>query len=394
MRDLPVDPRASIAKAQALLASDRVEAAEPILRGILRAQPGLPPARALWARVLRELGRVPEARDIQEQLVNEFPGDFTQRFDLAETLLQLGDYERGWREYRHRYRMPHTAALERQIPCPRWDGRALEGRRILLHDEQGFGDTLQFLRFVPWVKERGGSVILQVHPALLGLARALTGCDRLIGRDRVPPPFDLHCELMNLPMALGLRLADLPGPIPYFTADALLVEQWRERLNPLPRPWVALAWAGSLAHAYDRKRSLSVARLAPLAAAGVTFLSVQKGPKATQAQTPPPGLRLVDLSSENRSFDDSAAILSLADLLITIDSAPAHLAGALGRPVWTLLPFAPDWRWLFGRDDTPWYPTMRLFRQSSRGDWPSVLERVARELETLLPSGAASPPAG
>jgi hypothetical protein len=378
---------AAIVKAQALLAADKAEAAEELLRGVA-ARPELPLAQALYARSLRELGRVEEARSIQEELVKRFPGDFSLRYDLAEMYLQLGEFERGWREYRHRYRMPHTSSLERKIQRPRWDGRPLQGRRILLHDEQGFGDTLQFLRFVPEVKQRGGHVILQVHPALLGLARTLDGCGQLLGRDRVPPAFDVHCELMNLPMVLGVGEADLARRVPYLKADLALVERWRERLSHLGRPVVALAWAGAPSYANDRKRSLSLARLAPLAAAGVTFVSIQKGPKATQAETPPAGLRLEDLTAENRNFDDTAAILSVVDLLVSTDSSPVHLAGALGRPVWTLLSFVPEWRWLLCREDSPWYPTMRLLRQPARGDWAAVLERVARELAAALGTAA------
>lgn len=384
MRHGAIDARTAIAKAQSLLSVDRVEAAEEVLHSALAEEPASVPARILFTRIARELGRTEEALRVQEQLVKEFPGDFSLRFEFAETLLQLGDFERGWREYRHRYRMPHTASLERKIQCRRWDGRPLEGRRILIHDEQGVGDILQFLRFVPWVRGRGGHVILQVQPALLRLAGTVGGHNQLIGRNRVPPKFDLHCELMNLPMVLGLRLTDLPGPVPYLSADPDLVSRWRERLAPLARPLVALAWAGSQAHLHDRKRSLSVSRLAPLALAGVTFVSIQKGPQAAQAEARPPGLPLVDLSAEIRNFDDSAAILRVVDLLVSIDSSPVHLAGALGRPVWTLLPFAAEWRWMLTREDSPWYPTMRLFRQPSRGDWSSVLERVARELRCAL----------
>lgn len=383
MRPQPIDRTAAIRQAQALLNAYRLEAAAEILGSLLAARPDDVPARVLFARTVRELGRVEEARGIQEQLVRELPGDFVFHFDLAETLLLLGDYERGWREYRHRYRMPHTTGLARPIQQPRWDGRPLEGRRILIHDEQGYGDILQFLRFVPRVQERGGHVILEVHPDLLGLAGSLAGRDVLIGRDRLPPAFDVHCELMNLPMVLGLRLGDLPGPVPYLAPDPVLAERWRERLAPLPRPLVALTWAGTPTHAHDRKRSLPLNRLGPLATSGVTFVSIQKGPKAAASQTAPPGMRLVDLGGEIRSFDDTAAILSVVDLLVSADTSPVHLAGALGRPVWTLLPFIPDWRWLLEREDSPWYPTMRLFRQTARGDWEPVLERVARELASL-----------
>jgi hypothetical protein len=195
---------------------------------------------------------------------------------------------------------------------------------------------------------------------------------------------------MNLPMALALQMSDLPGRVPYLQADPELVAKWRERLSCMTRPLVALGWAGAPWYGQDRKRSLSLARLAPLASAGVTFVSIQKGPKASQAETPPAGLRIEDLSTENRNFDDTAAILSAVDLLVSTDSSPVHLAGALGRPVWTLLSFVPEWRWLLHREDSPWYPTMRLFRQPSRGDWQSVLARVAQELGATLP--AAAPP--
>lgn len=393
MRHQPIDAAAAIQEAQTLLGSNRLEAAEPLLRDLLAVRPDVMPARVLLARTVRELGRVEEARAMQEQLVREYPGDFCVRFELSETLLMLGDFERGWREYRHRYRMPQTSVLARNIQSPRWDGRPLAGRRILLHDEQGFGDIFQFLRFVPAVKERGGHVILEVHPDVLGLARTLGGYDQLIGRDRLPPGFDLHCELMNLPMVLGLRMADLPGPVPYLAADPELVSFWRARFDDLPRPIVALVWAGSATHPHDRKRSLSLARMAPLADSRATFVAL-KAPRSAEAQTPPPGLRVIDLAPETRGFDDTAAILSLVDLLISVDTAPAHLAGALGRPVWTLLPFVPDWRWLLGREDSPWYPTMRLFRQAKRGDWGTVLERVAQALPGALtaPCGTAAEP--
>ncbi len=360
-----------------LIARDDLAEAEAALGRILARQPSAVGLHVLHARLLRELGRIEEAGIVQKRLVAVFPGNFSLRFDLAETLLLLGDFAAGWREYRHRYSLPHTVRIERKVQRPRWSGQPLHGGTILIHDEQGYGDTFQFLRLVGRVRERGGRVILQVHPDILPLARRLAGHDVLIARGDLPPPFDFHCELMSLPLALGLRLEDLPGSIPYLSAYPPRIQRWRRRFDGLMRPLIALAWAGSPTHLRDAARSLSLAQFAPLASLGGTFVSVQKGPRAAEAAAPPAGMRLLDLDREINDFEDTAAVLSLADLLISVDSSPIHLAGALGRPVWALIPFLPDWRWLLGRDDSPWYPTMRLFRQPQRGDWAAAISRVA-----------------
>jgi hypothetical protein len=240
---------------------------------------------------------------------------------------------------------------------------------------------------VPWAKQRSGArVILEVTAETLPLAlrsRESLGFDQIVQRGQLPPPFDLHSELMSLPMAMGLTLADLPGKTSYLSPDPERVQRWRKRLAGLPRPLVALVWAGRPSHPNDANRSLTLAQLAPLAQSGVTFLSIQKGPAGAQAATPPPGMPFVSLGDEINDFDDTAAILTTADLLISVDSSPVHLAGALGRPVWVMLPFVPDWRWLLERADTPWYPGMRLFRQPSRGDWGAVINAITPELARL-----------
>jgi len=183
---------------------------------------------------------------------------------------------------------------------------------------------------------------------------------------------------------MGLKLTDLPGaPMPYLTADTAWLEKWRVRLADLPRPLVALCWAGRPEHFNDANRSIALDTLAPLAASGASFLSIQKGPKAAEAKSPPSGMQLTDLSDEIADFDDTAAILSIADLLVSVDSSPVHLAGALGRPAWVLLPLLPDWRWLTDRNDTPWYPGHRLFRQTARSDWASVIAALSGELLML-----------
>lgn len=366
------------------LQANQPEKAETLTRALLANGSGPLHVWAMLATALRRQGRIEETRAIQERLVDAAPQDVSLRFDLAETLLLLGDFDRGWREYRFRYSLPHTTRIERKVQAPRWEGQNLAGKTLLIHDEQGFGDTFQFMRMVPWAKEKSGArVVLQISPEVLPFARRMKGIDALVVRGELPPPFDLHCEMMSLPMAMRLTFADLPGAMPYLFADPVRLKRWRKRLAGLARPRVALVWAGRPEHLNDANRSVTLASLAGFATEGVTFVSVQKGPKAAEAQSPPEGMRLVDLSGEIKDFDDTAAILMNVDLLVSVDSSPVHLAGALGRPAWVMLPFIPDWRWLMGREDTPWYPSVRLFRQPRAGDWDSVVRAMAAELARL-----------
>lgn len=368
-----------------LIDADRLEEAEGLLRQTLTSGTGPLALFAALVKVLRLQCRPDEALPIQRMLVDLSPGDLSQRFDLSEIELLSGDFANGWRNYRYRYSLAHTTLLARKVQRPRWDGQRIEGRTLLIHDEQGFGDTLQFLRLVPQAVQRSGAhVVFQVMPELLGLAqRAGLGAAGIIPSGALPPAFDLHCELMSLPMALGLRLQDLPGPIPYLQPDPERLARWHQRLAALPRPLVALNWAGRPTHFNDAARSVSFATLAPLAGAGVTFLAIQKGPAAAQAEAAPPGMRIERLDNEIADFDDTAAILSIADLLISVDSSPVHLAGALGRAAWVMLPHAPDWRWLTQRTDTPWYPTHRLFRQHRRHRWDEVVADLSAALAKL-----------
>jgi FkbM family methyltransferase len=379
-----VDVTAIERQVRRLLDAQRFEDAETLLRPSLKSGRGPLVLWKLLAAALRPQGKIAETRAIQEMLVAHAPGDLTTRFDLSETLLLLGEFERGWHEYRYRYSLLHTMPIERKVQRPRWSGQSIPGRTLLIHDEQGYGDTFQFMRLVRQAKEKSGArVILEVNAETLSLARRMEGYDDIIARGSLPPAFDFHCEMMSLPMALGLKPDDLPGPMPYLSADPQRVTHWQQRLEGLPRPLVALVWAGRPTHVNDANRSLSLDHLAPLAVPGITFVSIQKGPAETQAMSPPAGMSLVSLSSEIRDFEDTAAILTVVDLLVSVDSSPVHLAGALGRPAWVMLPFVPDWRWLLGRDDTPWYPATRLHRQPRRGDWDSVMAAMAPELARL-----------
>ncbi|MFY0476343.1 tetratricopeptide repeat protein [Achromobacter marplatensis] len=353
--------------------------------------PADPETIARWrlaAQTLRSQGRVDDACAMLERIVRAVPGDAGARFNWAEMLLLQGDFEAGWREYRFRYRMAHTAMRERHVQKPRWAGQFIEGKTLLIHDEQGYGDTFQFLQLVAWARERSGArVVLEINADIHALAKRGEGFDEIIRAGTIPPAFDFHCELMSLPLALGLRLSDLPARTAYLRADPPRVEFWRKRLAALPRPWVGLVWAGRPSHPNDAQRSLSLADLAPLAQHGMTFIALQKGDAAAQAATPPPGMAMVSLSNDIHDFDDTAALLTLLDVLVSVDSSPAHLAGALGCPVWVMLPFEPDWRWLRERADTPWYPSMRLFRQPAPQAWAPVLGDVAGALSGLSTRG-------
>ena len=362
-----------------LLNNGQPKEAEALARSYLASGTGPITFWKQLATALRNQGRYEEARDIQAMLADHLPGDLSNRFDLAETLLMLSDFDRGWREYHYRYSLPHTTRIERKVQKPRWDGRAIPGKTLLIHDEQGFGDTFQFLRMLPWVKARSAArIILEIATETLPFASRMEGIDQIIPRGTLPPAFDVHCEMMSLPMAMGLKLSDVPGPVPYLNADPARLAHWKKRLAGLRRPLIGLVWGGRPTP--NPHRSMPLATLAPLAMEGVTFLSLQKGPYAAEAKTPPAGMRLMDLSDEIADFNDTAAILSVADLLVSIDSAPVHLAGALNRPTWVMLLNTADWRWGPGGENTLWYPSLRLFRQPRWRDWDSVVKTVATEL--------------
>jgi tetratricopeptide (TPR) repeat protein len=299
--------------------------------------------------------------------------------------LAAGDYARGWEGYEWRWRCDHSRGRWREYAGkPRWDGAPLAGRTILLYPEQGFGDVIQFARFVPAVAARGGRVVLECQPELVQVMRTLDGVAGVVATGETLPSFDTYLALLSVPRVIGTTLQTLPNQVPYLHADPTAVPTWRERIQASPGMLkVGLTWGGNITP--DPKRSMSLADLAPLAEiAGVAWFSLQKGEPAQQLASPPRGMRIVDLGSELTNFADTAAAIANLELLITIDTAVAHLAGAMGVKTWTLLPFAPDWRWMLERDDSPWYPTMRLFRQPAWNDWASVVARVVDGLRRLV----------
>jgi hypothetical protein len=254
---------------------------------------------------------------------------------------------------------------------------------VLLHAEQGLGDTIQFARYVPLLTAGGAKVILEVQPELQSLMRRLDGAAAVIARGEAAPPFDVHCPLGSLPLALHTEPASVPAHIPYLAADDAQMAKWSARLAALPRPRVAIAWSGNPSHDNDRNRSIRFAQLTPLLAAPASFVGIQREVRAEDAASLAGEQRVTQLGEELADFSDTAAVLALCDLVIAVDTAPAHLAGAMGRPLWVLVPFAPDWRWTREGASTPWYPRARLFRQPALGDWQSVIARVAEELASF-----------
>jgi Flp pilus assembly protein TadD len=323
-----------------------------------------------------------------ERAIAMKPDNWGTRANMSLLLLLLGDYERGWREYEHRWDL---AGVKRpKISAPLWQGEDLAGRTILLHHEQGFGDTIQCLRYVPLVAARGGRVVLRIERALVRLAAGLPDNVVISPQGGRLPDFDVWSPLLSLPRVLETRVDNIPATVPYLRVRSAVAERWKRRLAPLDGLKVGLVWGGSPRHANDFRRSIDVARLAPLfGIPGARLVSLQAGPRAADITAAPAGA-LVDLAAELTDFVETAGALMNLDLLIAVDTSVVHLAGALGRPVWAMLPFSPDWRWLLDREDSPWYPTARLYRQSKPGEWDAVIARVAADLAGLAAARATA----
>lgn len=362
----------------------QLEEAAQCFQRVLAMRPELADAHSNLGNVLLAQGHADQAAEAYERAIALNPDYAEASNNLALIQLLKGDFARGWGGYEWRWKLKIAVAPRRDFRQPEWRGEQQAGERVLVHAEQGFGDAIQFCRYIPLMARRGAKVILEVPPELKRLMASLAGVDELATMGEVLPPFDYQIPLLSLPRVFGTRLDTVPADIPYLQAPLDLVEAWREKLSGIAGLRVGLAWAGSPQHMNDRNRSATLSTLAPLAAvSGATYIVLQKGPAAAQAATPPAGMKLVDLGAELGDFADTAAVIANLDLVIAVDTAVAHLAGALGKPVWLLLPFAGEWRWLEGRSDSPWYPSMRVFRQPRPGAWGEVVESVVRELDAM-----------
>jgi tetratricopeptide (TPR) repeat protein len=337
-------------------------------------------------------GDLGKATECFERVREVAPDNTEARTFLGHIHLLQGNLPLGWSEHEYRWSTPHFLRDRRKLPQPLWQGEPLGGSRILLHAEQGLGDTLQFVRYVPLVRARGGNVVLEVQTRLHRLLARIPGAGDVIRRGEALPEVDWQCPLLSLPWAFGTELNSIPAQIPYVHPDAAQVEAWGKRLagNSLR---IGLAWGGSPTFPHERWRSIPLEQLAPLTQLeGTTFYSLQMGPQASQVKHLGSRVHLIDLQDEQEDLADTAAIVANLGLVISIDTSVAHLAGAMGRPVWILLHKSPDWRWLLDREDSPWYPSARLFRQSTLGNWRDVVARVERELRELVAKPAAGPP--
>ncbi len=342
-------------------------------------KPGLPDVPTNCGAALRELNRLDEAGQCYAEALRRQADYPEARWNRGVIRLLRGEFTSGWEDYEWRWRVPGLLPAIPKLPQPEWDGGELRGRTILLHAEQGFGDTLQFIRYAPLLAARGATVLVQCQPALVTLLATVPGVSGVFADGATLPQFDTHAPLLSLPRLCGTTLENIPHAVPYLAGP-----RGRVALPP-PAPGktrrIGFAWAGNPANGADRQRSMTLADWLPLfAPAPATFYSLQCGPRAAELQTLPSGLPVHDLSSQLTDFAPTASAIQELDLVITVDTSVAHLAGALGRPVWTLLSFAACWRWLLHRTDSPWYPRMRLFRQPEPGNWRSVVEEVRRAL--------------
>lgn len=360
----------------ALVELGRPEEALADLDRALAVEPGSARFHGSRGCALQRLGRYPEALAEAELAVGLDPDTPQQRWNLSLVQLAMGDYQQGWANYEWRWRC--NDLTPREFPQPLWLGESdLAGRTILVHAEQGLGDTLHFCRLAPQLTARGARVILQVQKPLRAMLQSLQGVAAVLADGDPLPDFDLHCPLLSLPLALGLRVETIPAPIPYLAADPERVAAWQQRLPADGRLRVGLAASGNPGYGNDRIRSMPMHFLAPLLDQPIQAVLLQKdirpGDQAFLAAHP----ALAVVAGELADFTDTAALIDTLDLVISVDTSVAHLAGALGKPLWLLQPAVPEWRWLTGRDDSPWYPQARLFRQDRPGDWAGVVARAA-----------------
>jgi tetratricopeptide (TPR) repeat protein len=400
----PDDAMILFYRARTLHRVDRNEEALANLDRVLARQPDFAPAYNLRGEILASLTRYDEAVTQFELALGHDPKFMPARLNIALTRLLQGDFGRGWRDYESRWFNPR--AERRDFRAPLWLGeQSLAGKTILLHAEQGFGDTIQFARYAALAAAGGATVILEVQAELKALMSRLEGVAAILAQplertvqsrvDGAPvplageqdlPPFEYHCPLLSLPLAFKTELDTVPARVPYLCADPELTARWRARLPRARSPLVGLAWSGSPFHWQDRDRSIALHRLAPLLSEPFDFVSLQKTVSENDAKLIAGLPNLIHFGDELADFDHTAAVIDALDLVITVDTAVAHLAAAMGKPVWILLPLVPEWRWLLDREDTPWYPTARLFRQKRRDDWESVIERVRAPLSVWRPA--------
>ncbi len=392
----------------ALQESGRLDEATACYRKAITLNPDYANAHCNLGSALQEFSKIDEAIKSYDRAISINPDMSIAHKNKSIALLLTENFKEGWPEYEWRLRT--KAHSLRDLHKPKWDGSPLNSKSILVHAEQGFGDTIQFVRYLPMVKAQGGRVIFECHQNLFRLLKNCAGIDKIIenNSNRVPTvQFDVHTPLLSLPGIFGTTMDSIPSDVPYITVNSNLVQQWHTRLEHDNDFKIGIVWAGNTTFKNYHNRSCSLADFAPLAEIpGLSFYSLQKGPASVETNNPPDGIKITDLKNELNDFTDTAAVMENLDLIISTDTAVVHLAGAIGKPVWTLLHSAPDWRWFLKRNDNPWYPRtksaedfprprqndvgltnglagragMRLFRQTQLNDWVGVFKQVKNAL--------------
>lgn len=364
-----------------LFSLGRIEEALESDERAVALEPSVAAAHLNRGYTLMKLGRLAEAEAAMLHSLELDPDQALGHWNLAFLRLLDGRFAEAWPHYAWRWKLRESLPSVRQFAQPAWQGEPLEGRSLLVWAEQGFGDTIQFSRYVPLLRQRGARVILQVQPALVTLMRTCAGAEWVLSERETPPPFDLHVPILDLPQIFGTTPEDLPGVIPYLACPAGPPRPALEQaLRGDGRTRIGLAWHGNPNQKDNRTRSLDPAVLEPLAALpGITWFQLQKYAPGVVATPLPGAFQACDLSPHLETFADTAYAIEHLDLVISVDTAVAHLAGALGRPAIVLLPFCPDWRWLIKGDTCPWYSTLQLYRQPRPGDWPSVIQALLHD---------------
>ena len=362
-----------------LQASGCLAEAAASYRRALALRPNYPVAHMNLGNALQSEGKLEEAVAQYERALAIHPNYAQAHMNKALTDLLRGDFAAGWRGHEWRWQIDRPLSPRLSLKEPQWRGAPLNGARILLHSEQGLGDCIQFLRYIPMVQAAGGDVVLEVPRSMRRIAELLPHVGDLVVSGEPRPPFDCHCPLMSLPLAFGTTLETIPAQVPYLSAPQEACRMAEAYPWPNDGLRVGLVWSGNPKHLKDRRRSIPFSAFEPLIKTqGVHFFSLQVG--GVQGALSASGATVIDLAPLIEDMGDTAALIAQLDIVITVDTSVAHLAGALGKPVWLLLSNDPDWRWLLERDDSPWYPTAKLFRQLSPGDWPEVIAQVTSAL--------------
>jgi tetratricopeptide (TPR) repeat protein len=385
---LEIDPRhvpALNGRGHLLYLLDRFDEAISCLDRALSADPSNPDTLSNRGAALQGLRRFDEAQASFDQALAVDANHANAHWNEALLRLALGDYPRGWMKYEWRWKKDDRQPAPRDFSQPIWDGtQPIRGKTILLHAEQGLGDTLQFSRYIPLVAQLGARIALEIPRPLKRLLSQFDGIASIVVTGEPLPPFDYHCPLMSLPLAFETEPATIPVAIPYLEIDKQVASSQQSRIPELPRLRVGLAWSGNPRQITNRRRSIALDRLAPLfSLTGVRFVSLQNEVPVADASFLQELPFFTHIGPDLGDFAEVAGVVAQLDLIITVDTSFAHLAGALGKPVWILLSYAPDWRWMYDREDSPWYPTARLFRQPVIDDWESVVDNVKRELATV-----------